>query len=215
MASPIKIGVFVPNGAQLLDIATVDVLATMSREYLSQIPTLPASITASAPSVSIVYITTPSSMREASVPLTADMALKPTHAYTDDAVAPGTLQLVVVPGPDPQASFEPCALAWLKEQFETPGVDVLCVCTGIYLCAAAGIADGRQASGPRGLQDDLVKKFPRMNLVGDNHRWVRDGNFWSSGKLSLVGCDDWLTSRRHHEWERLDGSLRATKHPLE
>ncbi|KJZ77859.1 hypothetical protein HIM_02496 [Hirsutella minnesotensis 3608] len=49
---------------------------------------------------------------------------------------------------------------------------------------AAGIANGRLASGPRGFQDTLRKRFPEMKLAGDKYRWVRDGNFWSSGGVT-------------------------------
>ena len=182
MTAKINIGVFVPNGAQLLDLATVDVLGVMSKEYLSTIPVLPKAMVDSAPSVSISYITTPTLAAEASVPLTSHMVLRPSHSYEDAAVAPGQLDIVVVPGPDPASQFEAGALAWLRAHSEAAGVDVLCVCTGIYVCAAAGIANGRQVSGPRGLQDDIRGRFPEVRLVGDDHRWVRDGNFWSSGE---------------------------------
>ena len=46
MASHIKIGVFIPNEAQTLDVATVDILGTMSREYLGVLPFLPANVSA-------------------------------------------------------------------------------------------------------------------------------------------------------------------------
>ena len=206
MTAKISIGVFVPNGAQLLDIASVDVLGAMSKEYLSIMPGLPKALVDNAPSVSISYITTPTLAGEAAVPLTADMVLRPSHSYEDAAVAPGQLDLVVVPGPDPASRFEVGALAWLRSQAEAPGVDVLCVCTGIYVCAAAGIANGRQASGPRGLQDDLRSKFPEVRLVGDDHRWVRDGNFWSSGEFESEeeekACPVALSTLR---WDRADG----------
>lgn len=180
MSNHVRIGVFVPLGAQLLDLATVDVLATMSKEYLSELTSLlPSHVGAGAPSVSISYVSTTEQGRD--IPLTAGAVVKATYFYTDAEVAPGKLDVIVVPGPSPTAHFEEGGLRWLKAQFESPGVDVLSVCTGLYICAAAGITDGRKVSGPRGLQGDLEKKHPGIRLVGAKHRWVQDGNLWSSG----------------------------------
>ncbi|KPM45534.1 hypothetical protein AK830_g1023 [Neonectria ditissima] len=179
----VRIGVFIPSGAQTLDTATVDVLGVMSKEYLGMVPIIPAHLSALAPSVSISFITTPTQGPE--IPLTSNMTIKATHSYEDPAMAPGQLDIVIVPGPDPtQTAFDEGGLEWLKAQFETPGVDILSVCTGIYVCGAAGILEGRRASGPRGLQDDLEKKFPGVQLVGEKYRWIQDGNLWSSGGVT-------------------------------
>ena len=92
----VRIGVFIPSEAQLLDVATVDVLGTISKEYLSVLPHLPAHVKAGAPSVTIVYITSPKNGGE--IPSTSSSTLKSHHTYQDDAVAPGKLDVIVVPG---------------------------------------------------------------------------------------------------------------------
>lgn len=175
----IHIGVFLPNGAQTLDVATVDVLGVMSKEYMGAIEFLPAHIRSLAPEVKISYISSPEQGNQ--IKLTSNMTILATHMYTDPEVAPGKIDIVVVPGPDPRSEFEQDALNWLKQQFETKGVDVLSVCTGILICGAAGILEGRKASGPRGMQDQILKKYPGVELVGDQYRWIQDGNLWSSG----------------------------------
>ncbi|KAF4964287.1 hypothetical protein FSARC_7782 [Fusarium sarcochroum] len=177
----IRIGVFMPLNVQLLDLATVDVLASMSKEYLSLIP-LPAHISELAPSTKITYITSPKLFPH--VDLTADLSVRATHTFEDKDVAPGQLDIIVVPGTEPAVTFEEGALKWLRDHFNTEGVDVLCVCTGVYLCGAAGILNGRNVSGPRGLQDDLIKKYPDVKFVGDEYRWIQDGNLWSSGGIT-------------------------------
>ncbi|KND90230.1 Isonitrile hydratase [Tolypocladium ophioglossoides CBS 100239] len=182
MSKHVKIGVFIPNGAQTLDTACADVLGVMSKEYLSLDPSRPAHITALAPDMTFSYITTPAQGRE--IPLTSGLVIKATHDYTEAEVAPGKLDIVVVPGPDLPVELDEGGLRWLREQSEAPGVDVLCICTGIFVCGAAGIVDGKQASGPRGLQDMINKRFPRIKLVGGKHRWVQDGNFWASGGIT-------------------------------
>lgn len=183
MSNKVRIGVFIPNGAQSLDTATVDVLGVLSKEYFSELPFLPKHMYDAAPNVSFAYITTPEQGPD--IPLTSGMTVKATHVYSDPDVAPGQLDVVIVPGPSPTAVFEKGGLEWLRQQHATEGVDVLSVCTGLYICASAGIADGKNVSGPRGLQDDLSKKFPKIKLVGDKQRWEQDGNLWSSGTCSL------------------------------
>lgn len=215
MSSHIKIGVFIPNGAQFLDVACVDSLGVMSKEYLGITPFLPAHVAAIAPDVSVYYISTPEQGSE--IKLTSGAVMKATHIYTDDEVAPGKLDIIVVPGPDPTETFAEGGLKWLREQAGTKGVDVLSICTGLFICASAGIADGKRASGPRGLQSMLKDKFPKVKLVGDKYRWVQDGNFWSSGMftlffvfVSLSHVLGWMLCgygeanvgiRRCHEWK--------------
>ncbi|KAF4419314.1 hypothetical protein F53441_14437 [Fusarium austroafricanum] len=179
----LRIGVFMPSSVQLLDLATVDVLASMSKEYLDLLP-LPAHVSEMAPSTKIIYITSPKLFP--TVNLTADLSVRASHTYEDDDAAPGKLDIIVVPGTDPTEIFEEAATEWLRNHFNTEGVDVLCVCTGVYLCGAAGILDGRRVSGPRGLQDDLIKKYPDAQFVGEEYRWIQDGNLWSSGASSYT-----------------------------
>ncbi|KAM0437719.1 hypothetical protein ACHAPT_002084 [Fusarium lateritium] len=178
----LRIGVFIPTGAQFLDVATVDVLASMSKEYLSGLPALPTHIGELAPSTKVIYITSPKLFPD--VPLTANLSIRATHTYEDEDVTPGKLDIVVVPGPDPRETFEEGATSWLRGQFHTKSVDILSVCTGALLCGAAGILEGRTVSGPRGMQDELVKRHPGVKLVGEKYRWVQDGNLWSSGGVT-------------------------------
>ncbi|CVK95776.1 uncharacterized protein FPRO_00894 [Fusarium proliferatum ET1] len=177
----LRIGVFMPSSVQLLDLATVDVLASMSKEYLRLLP-LPAHISEIAPSTKITYITSPKLFP--TVSLTADLSVRASHTYEDDDVGPGKLDIIVVPGTDPADDFEEASTKWLRDHFNTRGVDVLCVCTGVYLCGAAGILDSRQVSGPRGLQDELIRKYPNAHFVGEEYRWIQDGNLWSSGGIT-------------------------------
>ncbi|KAI0810526.1 hypothetical protein GGR55DRAFT_112123 [Xylaria sp. FL0064] len=174
--SAVKIGVYIRNGSQLLDLACIDVFHMMSKEYLSILPMLPKHIPDLAPSVEILYITAPE-LKSETVPLTASLNVRATHDIRDAEVQPGKLDIMLVPGPDPSDSWEKPILDFLKAHSECQTTDVLSVCTGIYLCGAAGLLDGRTACGPRGLQDDIKKKHPTAKLVGEKYRWVQDGNF--------------------------------------
>ncbi len=120
------------------------------------------------------------------VPLTSSAKLICTHHLSDPAVQPGQLDVVLVPGQDPAINWDDKkeATDWLAAHAATPETDILSVCTGIYLCGAAGLLKGKKACGPRGLQGQLAKKFEGVEWVGEKVRWVRDGNFWSSGEFS-------------------------------
>ncbi|RGP65623.1 glycosyl transferase gt-a type structural fold [Fusarium longipes] len=177
----LRIGVFIPSSVQLLDLATVDVLASMSSEYLGILP-LPAHISKMAPSTRITYITSPKLFPD--VALTADLTVRATRTYEDSDVAPGNLDIIIVPGTEPGDSIEQGAKKWLRDQFNTEGVDVLCVCTAVFLCGDAGILDGKSVSGPRGFQNDLRKKYPNVKFVGEKYRWIQDGNLWTSGGIT-------------------------------
>ncbi|KAK1639072.1 ThiJ/PfpI family protein [Colletotrichum phormii] len=202
----VKIGVFIPSECQLLDMACIDVLFMMSREYLGGLPTIPKHIPELAPSVEIFYITAKASSpnpnpedpdaaehrRPLLLPLTAGVKIQPTHDVSSPEVQPGMLDILLVPGPDPGASWDEDTLGFLRghvvqEEEEEEGkraTDVLSVCTGVFLCGAAGVLDGRKVCGPRGLQDVLRKRFPGAMFVGDEFRWCRDGNFWSCGGIT-------------------------------
>lgn len=84
-------------------------------------------------------------------------------------------------------SGDPKALAWLKAHLDTAGTDILSICTGIFVCGAAGLLQGKKACGPRNLQGMLAETFKSQDVtwVGEEMRWMQDGNFWSCG-MSLL-----------------------------
>jgi transcriptional regulator GlxA family with amidase domain len=176
----VRIGVLVPSEVQLLDLACVDVFAMLSHNYLAYLKMLPASLTDLAPDVTISYVGL-----DAAVPTTAGTKMECTHRIGDADVAPGKLDIVLVPGPDPFAEWGGDVTGWLRGHAGTEGTDVLCVCTGIFLLGEAGLLKGRTAAGPRGLQKVIGEKYEGVRLVGDRYRWVRDGNVWTSGELSF------------------------------
>ncbi|KAK7923898.1 ThiJ/PfpI family protein [Apiospora marii] len=198
----VRIGVFIPTECQLLDAACVDIFGTISHEYMSLVAGLvPQAVIDLAPSVKISYIsggpariTEPTASSENGadtassrvIPLTSGMNILQTHHYAEAAVAPGQLDIVLVPGPDPRTSaFEAGAIDWLRRQGEAETTDILSVCTGIFVCGEAGLLRGRTACGPRGLQDKIRDRFgPDVVLKGTELRWVQDGRFWSSGGVT-------------------------------
>ncbi|KAI0175664.1 class I glutamine amidotransferase-like protein [Hypoxylon sp. FL1284] len=204
----VRIGVFIPAESQLLDAATVDIMGSMSRECtftysmsrlifvfclgvskpqptdLGLLPDLmPKAVVDLAPSVEVRFVGT--ARAGETIKLTSNESIVATDRYSDAGVAPGTLDIVLVPGADPSSTYDKAALDWLAAHGATPGVDVLSVCTGAFLCGEAGLLKGRTACGPRGVQDMIrAKGYGEKELVGHKYRWVQDGNFWSSGGVT-------------------------------
>ncbi|KAH9902191.1 hypothetical protein F4778DRAFT_736655 [Xylariomycetidae sp. FL2044] len=216
----ITVGVFIPADAQLLDAATIDVIGSMGYEYLSKMERmLPKALLDLAPSIDIRYIgTTAGSTHDnkandgnkdnkgTTIELTSNMHIATTHHFSDPSVAPGQLDIILVPGPDPNGPFDGTeemreAMRWLgrhgshsNDDDDDDGVktgnkkktaDILSVCTGVFVCGEAGLLKGRKVCGPRGLQREIrAKGFGERELVGEKVRWERDGRFWSSGGVT-------------------------------
>jgi len=115
------------------------------------------------------------------------MKIQCTHHLSSPEVQPGKLDIVLIPGPDPSSVVDEESKKWLAAHAAVQSTDILSVCTGAYICGAAGILKGRKFCGPRSLQGDLKSKFgsQEVDWVGGELRWVRDGNIWSSGMFYL------------------------------
>lgn len=115
----VRLGVFIPTECQLLDASCVDILASMSYEYVSLLTgIMPKAFIGMAPSVAIHYIGTVKPGE--AIPMTANHKVLATNHFSDDEVAPGKLDVVVVPGPDPSSEFDEDSLEWLRRQGASP-----------------------------------------------------------------------------------------------
>ena len=183
---PLRIGVFVPTEAQLLDLSPIDLFGMLQPAYLSACK-LPSPLVALGIPSTIEYISLP--LTGPHVSLTASAVLRISKTTDDVEVQPGKLDIILVPGPDPSTNFEEEPLAFLRAHAEWKGengerTDILCVCTGCFLLAQSGIMQGKSASGPRALVPRLRKEFPDTKWV-DDRRWAVDGSIWSSGMFSV------------------------------
>lgn len=187
---PTRIGILLIDTVQLLDLSPIDIFAMLDPPYLSN-PYMPAPLKAGAIPMDIMYI---SNNKDALHDCTAKAALRVDAAISDEVCAPPTtkkgggkgkktLDILLIPGPDPWA-YEPSGAVdgFIRGHFEG-GTDVLVVCTGAYPAAYAGIFKGRKVTGPRALVPELKKKFPEAKW--EDKRWVSDGNLWSGGMLRV------------------------------
>jgi transcriptional regulator GlxA family with amidase domain len=181
--NPLRIGVFIPAGAQLLDLSSIDLFAMLRPEYLAACK-LPAPLVSLGVPSTIHYISMPSTGSH--MQLTASAFIRVSKTTEDPEVQPGMLDILLIPGPDPSVVFEEEVLGFLRRHAEWKGeggrmTDILGVCTSCYLMAQSGILKGHTTCGPRALIPELRKRFPDSKWI-DDKRWTKGGNIWNSGK---------------------------------
>ncbi|PSN72221.1 ThiJ/PfpI family protein [Corynespora cassiicola Philippines] len=175
------IGVLIVPPIQLLDIAPVDLFSMTTKSYL-RVDNLPDSIVDAAfpdSSVKISYISLsgPGTLAQS----TPGLGLGITHGLDDPEVAPGKLDILMIPGPPPGLKPAEEVLEFVRKQVSA-GVDLITVCTGGFVAGYAGVLDGKVATGTRGVMDLLEKEFPKVKWV--DKRYVRDGRVWTSGGIT-------------------------------
>ncbi|KAF2742348.1 class I glutamine amidotransferase-like protein [Sporormia fimetaria CBS 119925] len=175
------IGVLIAPPIQLLDIAPIDLFAMCTRSYLAACKFPPALISAGIPdsALRITYISLTGEDSIAST--TAFLGLHINAGLHDACVAPGELDLLMIPGPPPGVRPEEEVLEFVKRHVEK-GVELMTVCSGVFVAGYAGVLDGRKATGTRGVMNMLEKEFPNVTWV--DKRYTRDGRIWSSGGVT-------------------------------
>ncbi len=113
-------------------------------------------------------------------------------AYTFDEVDSSlrlTPDVVVVPAmKDPEGEGEAIVRGWIRAQADR-GAQVLAVCTGARVVAAAGLLDGRTATSHWSQLAGLRRNHPETTWV-DGTRYVRDGRVTTTAGISsgIVGA---------------------------
>ena len=186
MSQPLRIGVLLVGTAQLLDLAAVDLLYMTTPEYLREC-SLPKPLLDMGRDCEIHYIG--HSGANTFVETTARMSIRLTDSLTDSAVAPGKLDVVVIPGPSPKAGPPEDEYLDFVRKHDAAGTSILSICTGAFVIGYAGIVKGRSVTAPRLLIPEMKGKFPDGHW-DDSVRVARDGNLWTSGMLcfSVLYC---------------------------
>lgn len=180
---PLKIGVLVFPGFQLLDYAgpldAFNILALSHPVTLSTIATTLSPV----PTHNRVQAATGSSISQ---------SILPTNTLE---TAPTDLDVLLIPGGigarDKQnAEVMSRCVEWLKERHVGGAKGprwVLTVCTGSEVLARTGVLDGRKATTNKKAFNDTKAKHPHVNWVA-KARWVVDDNIWTSSGIS-AGVD--------------------------
>lgn len=192
------IGVLIVPPIQLLDIAPIDLFAMATKEYFEACklpkPLLDAAIPTSDLTITYISHTGPNTTS----PTTARLGLAINVGLDDPNVAPGKLDILMIPGPPPGMKPEEEVLDFVRKHVDK-GVDLLTICSGAFVAGYAGVLDGKRATGTRGVQDMLTKSFPKVKWV--DKRYIQDGKIWTSGMpsaLSWYGNQILKVCRRYH-----------------
>jgi transcriptional regulator GlxA family with amidase domain len=175
---PTHIGVLIVPPIQLLDIAPIDLFAMMTTEYFEacHLPQSLLDVSIPTSDLNITYISAlgPSSTANT----TASLGLTINVNLDDPTVQPGKLDILMIPGPPPGMVIEESVLAFVRAHV-TSGVDLLTVCSGVFVAAQAGVLDGKHATGTRGVADMLARDYPAVKW--EDKRYWNDGRIWTSG----------------------------------
>ncbi|KAF9459626.1 DJ-1/PfpI family protein [Collybia nuda] len=174
---PLQIGVMLES-VQLSDIVGIDILGSVSKEYLdltnTSIP-VPEHLFTQAPSMTFHYVAT--SLSEPAF-MTPSLKFMPTVTYE---TCPRDLDILIIGGPLPD--HRPAAAdIFMKEAVEKSKV-VMSICTGGIWLAHSGVLNGRKATTNRMMLALAKELHPEVEWK--DARWVVDGKFWTSGG---AGC---------------------------
>ena len=174
------------ENCQLLDFAAVDLIHMATPGYLKDCG-FPKPIYELGRPCEIHWIGPAGT--DAQSPVTSNLSVRLTDSFTDPAVAPGSLDALVLPGASPHSM--PPAEAYLEfvRQHDAAGTAILAICTGTLIAAHAGLVKGKRVTGPRFLIPQLKKEFPEAKLWDDTVRLVQDGNLWTCGRCTSNGSD--------------------------
>ncbi|KAF2020293.1 class I glutamine amidotransferase-like protein [Aaosphaeria arxii CBS 175.79] len=179
--APLRIGVLIVPPIQLLDISPIDLLAMLKRSYFEAC-NRPAELVAQAipdEDLQITYISLSGPSTSAST--TAALDLKVDAGLDDPSVAPGKLDILLIPGPPPGLRPEEEVLDFVRAHVES-GVELLTICTGVFVAAFAGVLNGKRATGTRGVKGLLEESFKEVKW--EDKRYVNDGKIWTSGGIT-------------------------------
>ncbi|GAP89797.2 hypothetical protein SAMD00023353_3601040 [Rosellinia necatrix] len=203
---PIHVGVILTKGeTELLDIGPVDLLNGLSRHFTENFPDElgPPGFKGGALDLKFHWVTEDGPDTPAQ--LTAGLRIIPTDSF--DTCPP--LDIVLIGAHAPTYTPTAAELSFLRRAYATSAA-LLAVCGGVDYARAAGLLEGRTATGPRPLLGAWREQSPGVDWV--ERRWVRDargeGKLWTSGAL-LNGLDLVHNFARHYWGRKESGSPAA------
>jgi transcriptional regulator GlxA family with amidase domain len=116
----------------------------------------------------------------------ADHLLDRSYSVDGATSDTGGFDLLIVPGGDPNEFGNDPALVGEIARLASGSARVASVCTGAFLIAEAGLANGRTMTTHSQFRAAFQHRFPRVTL--SNERFERDGALWSSAGIS-AGID--------------------------
>ena len=119
-----------------------------------------------------------------------------TCALDSPTVAPGTLDVLLIPGADPAEQPSEAVKDFVRVHVAQQRTSVLTICTGVFIAAYAGVLKGKRVTGPRGVLPRLKQTFPEAEWV--DKRWERDGSVWCSA--GITNGQDMVAAFMRERW---------------
>lgn len=176
----LQVGLLAFKAIQFLDASPVDLFGMLTRDYLEACQ-LPSPLIELGQQVDIHYISEGGA--GTITDMTANAGLRISAGLEDEAVKPGKLDILLIPGPDPRETTPDNYKRFIKSHGEH-ATTILVICTGIFPAGQSGILSGKRVTGPRALLPTLRKQFPEAKW--EDKRWMKDGNLWCSGKSAYT-----------------------------
>ncbi|KAL8762171.1 MAG: hypothetical protein Q9184_001768 [Pyrenodesmia sp. 2 TL-2023] len=173
----LKVGIFLAeSGVQLLDVAPVDMLGMLQKDYLQGMAKWTGQSLPADKGFDIEYCFI-NETGQSPNQMSGGFKLEVTHSIT---TCP-PLDILLIGGPMPDYRPSPAVQQFLQTQLAHVSA-FLTVCTGYLPALFSGILEGKKATAPQGLIPVLREQAPGTEWV--ERRWVRDGKVWTSGAVA-------------------------------
>ncbi|KAL8803160.1 MAG: hypothetical protein Q9182_003332 [Xanthomendoza sp. 2 TL-2023] len=172
--NPLKVGILLFScGVQLLDVAPLDMLGMVSKDYVEACQ-LPEHLISKALNIEYYFI---NETGEGPNQMTGGFKIAVTHSIENCP----PLDILIIGGPLPSYRPSPAVQSFITTQYAHVRA-LLTICTGHIPALYTGIFNGKTATAPTGLLPMLKEEKPEVKWV--EKRWVRDGKVWSSGAVA-------------------------------
>ncbi|KAF2846374.1 hypothetical protein T440DRAFT_541761 [Plenodomus tracheiphilus IPT5] len=206
--SSLRIGVVVlgQEQVQLLDIAVVDLFASLGRNRFSKTNASEAAIENALDEVDIRYV---NMTGEGSFPVTSGtrMPVTPSESRSGREVknsitnAP-RFDVLVVPGTVSISEIPAAAASFIATQVSSPDlIAVMSIASGVRYLAQAGILHRQRAAAPKYMLADLESQFPQT--FWQQSGWARHESIWSS-KSAVSALDMVAAWIQEYFWDRTE-----------
>ncbi|KAL8694378.1 MAG: hypothetical protein Q9218_000943 [Villophora microphyllina] len=200
--TPLKLGILLSEGVQLLDVAPIDMFGMLEKSYLTACG-LPPALVEKGLDIEYYFI---NEEGKGPNPMTGGFKVAVTVrsrilSFSDNSgvvcvsalrmltrVFPKhgindcpPLDILLIGGPTPSYRPSPAVQKFLQEQYHHVSA-FMTVCTGYILALHSGVLDHKTATAPLGLLPMLKEEAPQVKWV--EKRWVRDGKVWTSGAVA-------------------------------
>ncbi|KAF2276606.1 class I glutamine amidotransferase-like protein [Westerdykella ornata] len=178
---PFRIGVLIVPPIQFLDAGPVDLFAMLSQSYFEGARQPPALVAQAIPDKDLHITWISHNGANSTSPTSAGVRFLIDAGLDDPRVAPGSLDLLFIPGPPPGLRPPESVLQFVRDHV-AKGTELFTVCSGVFVAGYAGVLDGKRATGTRGVMDILQTEFPKVHWV--DKRYTNDGKIYTSGGIT-------------------------------